>query len=104
MISPEGCAEINAGLAKMAEEEGVRVLYACEAGSRAWGFPSTDSDYDCGSSMLTPVEWYLSIRTRRNVIERSEVRSRAPRPILPRAHRAHLTWRSCLLRLHTPPQ
>lgn len=27
-------------------EENVRIVYACESGSRAWGFPSADSDYD----------------------------------------------------------
>ena len=24
----------------------VKVIYACESGSRAWGFASEDSDYD----------------------------------------------------------
>ena len=28
------------------EKYGITVLYACETGSRAWGFPSPDSDYD----------------------------------------------------------
>jgi len=73
MISPERRTEINAGLAKMAEEEGVRVLYACESGSRAWGFPSRDSDYDVRFIYAHPVEWYLSIRNRRDVIERPVV-------------------------------
>ena len=73
MISPERRTEINACLAKMAEEEGVRILYACESGSRAWGFPSTDSDYDVRFIYAHPVEWYLSIRNGRDVIERPVV-------------------------------
>lgn len=28
------------------EGEGVRILYACESGSRAWDFASWDSDWD----------------------------------------------------------
>ena len=73
MISPERRTEINSGLTQMAEEEGVRVLYACESGSRAWGFPSRDSDYDVRFIYAHPVEWYLSIRNRRDVIERPVV-------------------------------
>ena len=73
MISLERRAEIIAGLSKVAEEEGVRVLYACESGSRAWGFPSSDSDYDVRFIYAHPVEWYLSIRNRRDVIERPVV-------------------------------
>jgi uncharacterized protein len=51
--------------------EGVHVLYACESGSRAWGFESTDSDYDARFLYVRPRDWYLSIDVehRRDVIE-----------------------------------
>ncbi len=47
----------------------VRIVYACESGSRAWGFPSADSDYDVRFLYLHPVNWYLSINRGRDVIE-----------------------------------
>lgn len=56
-------------LAAIEAAEGVRVLYACESGSRAWGFPSADSDYDVRFLYLRPTEWYLSIDERRDVLE-----------------------------------
>lgn len=34
------------GLDRIEKHFGVRILYACESGSRAWGFASPDSDYD----------------------------------------------------------
>ena len=52
------------------EEEQVRIIYACESGSRAWGFPSKDSDYDVRFLYIRPADWYLSIFDRRDVIER----------------------------------
>lgn len=51
-------------------EDNVRIVYACESGSRAWGFPSKDSDYDVRFIYVRPVEWYLSIFDKRDVIER----------------------------------
>ena len=51
-------------------EYGIKILYACESGSRAWGFPSTDSDYDVRFIYLHPLDWYLSIAERRDVIAR----------------------------------
>jgi uncharacterized protein len=47
----------------------VKVLYACESGSRAWGFPSKDSDYDVRFIYVHKKNWYLSIDQRRDVIE-----------------------------------
>lgn len=51
-------------------EEQVRILYACESGSRAWGFPSKDSDYDVRFLYIRRPEAYLSIFEHRDVIER----------------------------------
>ena len=37
---------VRNALAQVEAERNVRVLFACESGSRAWGFASRDSDYD----------------------------------------------------------
>ncbi|AWB43480.1 hypothetical protein DCC85_04075 [Paenibacillus sp. CAA11] len=62
--------KIRRELRRIEKEEHVRILYACESGSRAWGFPSQDSDYDVRFIYVRPVEWYLSIFEKRDVIER----------------------------------
>lgn len=56
-------------LMKMEVDQQVKVLYACESGSRAWGFPSKDSDYDVRFIYIHTSEWYLSIDEKRDVIE-----------------------------------
>ena len=56
-------------LAKIEAAHGVRVLYACESGSRAWGFASRDSDYDVRFLYVHPRDWYLSVENHRDVIE-----------------------------------
>lgn len=48
-------------LAKLEESQDIEILYACESGSRAWGFPSPDSDYDVRFIYRHPREKYLSI-------------------------------------------
>ena len=60
---------ISESLARIESEYGVRVLYACESGSRAWGFESNDSDYDVRFLYAHPRDWYLSVLERRDVIE-----------------------------------
>lgn len=52
-------------------DQRVRVLYACESGSRAWGFASADSDYDVRFIYVRQKDWYLSINLeqKRDVIE-----------------------------------
>lgn len=46
------------------------MLYACESGSRAWGFESADSDYDVRFIYLRRTDWYLTIQNRRDVLEK----------------------------------
>lgn len=52
----------------------VQVLYAVESGSRAWGFPSKNSDFDVRFIYIHHPHWYLAIDpqgvgTKRDVIE-----------------------------------
>ena len=61
--------EIIHRLQKIQSEETIKVLYACESGSRAWGFPSSDSDYDVRFIYIKKPEFYLSIDGGRDVIE-----------------------------------
>ena len=64
--------QIHTQLLELESQEGVKILYACESGSRAWGFPSEDSDYDVRFIYLRPLDWYLSIdlEHKRDVTER----------------------------------
>lgn len=56
-------------LQEIEREEDVRILFACESGSRAWGFESSDSDYDVRFLYVHPRDWYLQIDPGRDVIE-----------------------------------
>tara|TARA_R110000824_G_scaffold84305_3_gene210345 strand:- start:1846 stop:2646 length:801 start_codon:yes stop_codon:yes gene_type:complete len=61
--------EIESRLAKIEMDENIRILMAVESGSRAWGFPSPDSDYDARFIYVRTRDWYLSLRPGRDVIE-----------------------------------
>jgi uncharacterized protein len=50
-------------------EHDVRVLFACESGSRGWGFASPDSDYDVRFVYVNRLDWYLTVEPGRDVIE-----------------------------------
>ncbi len=56
-------------LAQIEKAYKVKILYACETGSRAWGFPSTDSDYDIRFIYMHERDWYLSLWERKDTIE-----------------------------------
>jgi predicted nucleotidyltransferase len=68
-FSPPVVAAIDERLTGVEAEHEVRIALAIESGSRAWGFPSPDSDYDCRFVFIRPVEQYLSPWVRRDVIE-----------------------------------
>ncbi|MDD7201200.1 MAG: nucleotidyltransferase domain-containing protein [Spirochaetales bacterium] len=61
--------EIQENLDAIEKQYDVRILWAAEAGSRAWGFPSPDSDYDVRFVYVHHPEEYLRIDAMRDVIE-----------------------------------
>jgi predicted nucleotidyltransferase len=68
-LVPEAVARVDAQLAAIAREHNVTIPLAVESGSRAWGFPSPDSDYDCRFVFVRPEDDYLSLWPHRDVIE-----------------------------------
>jgi predicted nucleotidyltransferase len=68
-LDPAVVADVDARLDGVAAEHGVRIPWAIESGSRAWGFPSPDSDYDCRFIFVRPADAYVSLWPARDVIE-----------------------------------
>jgi len=54
--------EIKRKLDEIETAKSVKVLYACESGSRAWGFASKDSDYDVRFVYVRKPDWDLSVK------------------------------------------
>ena len=54
-------AEIFALLNRLENHHGVRILYACESGSRAWGFASPNSDFDIRFIFVKPEAAYVAV-------------------------------------------
>lgn len=52
---------IFAKLKEIEIQNNIEIVYACESGSRAWGFPSPDSDYDVRFIYKRKQENYLSV-------------------------------------------
>jgi len=61
--------QIEIELKRIQKQHNIKVLYAVESGSRAWGFASTDSDWDVRFIYIHRPEWYLSIDEKRDNIE-----------------------------------
>ena len=61
--------EIQARLDAIVKRESVSIPFAIESGSRAWGFPSPDSDYDCRFVFVRPVAETFTLFPKRDVIE-----------------------------------
>jgi predicted nucleotidyltransferase len=60
---------IKSKLSEIEEKLNVKILYAVESGSRAWGFASDDSDYDVRFIYARPLEDYLKLEKIRDVID-----------------------------------
>lgn len=61
--------EIQENIGAIESKYDVKILYAIESGSRAWGFASPDSDYDVRFIYLQKKEEYLRIDQGKDVIE-----------------------------------
>ncbi|MDX1973921.1 MAG: nucleotidyltransferase domain-containing protein [Candidatus Sumerlaeia bacterium] len=60
---------IQLKLERVTQEQEIRILLACESGSRAWGFASPDSDYDVRLLYSHSLDWYLSLKEQRDSFE-----------------------------------
>jgi len=68
-MAPAAVSEVDGLIHAVRREHGVHIPWAIESGSRAWGFPSPDSDYDGRFIYVRPAIQALNIWPRRDVIE-----------------------------------
>lgn len=61
--------QILTELQHLENQHAIKILYAVESGSRAWGFASTDSDWDVRFIYVHCKDWYLSIDDKKDSIE-----------------------------------
>lgn len=60
---------ISKHLREIEEQHHIKILYAVESGSRAWGFSSPDSDWDVRFIYVHEPEWYFHIEEQKDTIE-----------------------------------
>ena len=70
-FAPDAVARIDALLDDVVARHRVAIPLAIESGSRAWGFPSPDSDYDCRFVYVRAQDDYLSPWDARDVLEQA---------------------------------
>lgn len=68
-VAPDVRQRVMTTLQDIEATHDVQVLFACESGSRGWGFASPDSDYDVRFVYVHRLPWYLAVEDGRDVIE-----------------------------------
>jgi predicted nucleotidyltransferase len=61
--------KIKQYLKEIEQRKDIKILFACETGSRAWGFPSPDSDFDIRLIYVHKKDWYLTLSSPKDNID-----------------------------------
>ncbi|MCO7223488.1 nucleotidyltransferase domain-containing protein [Pleionea sp. CnH1-48] len=61
--------DIQQHLTQLEQQKSIQILVAIESGSRAWGFPSHDSDYDVRIIYYKDASHYLSVFEQKDTLE-----------------------------------
>ena len=61
--------EIKKELLRLEYKHDIKILYAVESGSRAWGFASVNSDWDVRYIYVHRLDWYLQIDDKKDSLD-----------------------------------